>query len=131
MDLSLYYREFIGDASWKRIPNSCCVKSVTELKNGKLVGVGTDNHLWERPALEGKWTRRANNSCCVTGITAMGDGSLAGIGLFGGLYQRFSLDSAWKGPLGNSLDVKLIDIKYSFRDGLLYGVTNLHRSVLC
>lgn len=124
----LYTRESVDDAIWKLLPRSCCVKSITQLPDGRIIGVGMNNHLYKRAGLRGEW-ELIPKSCCVTRITSINDRSIIGIGLNGAMYQRKYLDSPWEGPIGNSLDVKLIDVKYSKKDDLLYGVTDKHKYV--
>ena len=122
----LYTRNSIDSAMWKLLPRSCCVKSITQLPDGRVIGVGMNNQLYMRPGLRGKW-KLIPNSCCVTRITSFNDSSIVGIGLNGALYRKNCLDEPWQGPIGNSLDVRLIDIKYSKKDDLLYGVTDKYR----
>lgn len=124
----LYTRKSVDQSEWSLVPGSCCVKSVTQLPNGKIIGVGMGNTLLQKHGLTRRWST-VPHSCCVTSVTALKDGSIVGAGMDGALYQRQTINSPWTGPIGNSLDVKIIDVKYSTKNDLLYGVTNANKYV--
>ena len=101
----VYLRTSNDNAKWKLLPASCFVKSLTQLPNGRFVGVDMGNQLVTKPALLGGWMQ-VPHSCCATRITSLNDASIVGIGNDGALYQRKSLNAPWIGPIGNSHDVK-------------------------
>ena len=117
MNNHLYYRT-IFDAPWRHVRHSCCVKSITQLKSGHIVGVGMGNKLWTRTSLFSTWTS-IPRSGSVIAITAGPKNSIIGVGTNHRLYMRKRLRARWTGPLLN--DGRVIDIKYG-ADGYLYGV---------
>ena len=118
MNNHLYYRTRF-DSSWKHVRHSCCVKSIAQMKNGLIIGVGMRNRLWVRQSLFSKWSWMVPRSGSVTSITIGPRGQIIGVGLNKKLYVRKCLTSRWFGPLRNSGGV--IDVKYG-SGGYLYGV---------
>ena len=61
MDNALWTRATLS-SHWVQVPNSTAVMDVTQLQDGRIVGVGMDNMLWTRPALAGSWTQVPNSA---------------------------------------------------------------------
>ena len=123
----MYYRSSIDNHPWKRIGSSCCVKSVAELPNGYLLGVGLDHHVYIRNKMWGRWYQKLPHSAAVKSIATTKTGKLYGVGMNNKIYvKQGNVYSHWRGPLGHSCCV--IDISFG-SDGYLYGVGTNYRYV--
>lgn len=79
---------------WTKVPGSNAVIAVTQLQDGTILGVGTDNALYTRPALAGSWTQ-VPSSKAVKAVTQRRDGTIVGVGMNNALYTRATLTSPW------------------------------------
>lgn len=79
---------------WKKVPGSNTVIAVTQLQDGTILGVGTDNALYTRAALAGAWTQVASSKA-VKAVTQRRDGTIVGVGMNNALYTRATLTSPW------------------------------------
>ncbi|XP_070563284.1 uncharacterized protein [Ptychodera flava] len=88
------------DGEWSDpIENSCCVLSVTVQPGGIVIGVGTDNQLYEWKSKGGKWSwvGPVEDSCCVMAIRTGTRGRLIGISTDNKLMTRAQLKGAtWR-----------------------------------
>ena len=114
----MYIKSSIDSSSWRQVPNSCCVKSVAELLDGRIVGVGMRNKLWIKRGFNGRWVPLSKIGS-VTSITVDNYDRIIGIGMNKKLYVKRCFDPYWRGPLKRSGGT--IDISFG-EDGHLYGV---------
>lgn len=73
---------------------------ITQLVDGSLVAIGTNQHLYTLANLNGNWHQwyhAGSHSCCVTAITAHPDGGVIGVGRDSNwLYKKqFSIGDTW------------------------------------
>jgi hypothetical protein len=101
-------------------PSTCCVISVTQTRDGTIIGVGTDNSLYKKKSLASKWTKiTCPQSCCVTSISTLNDGSIVGVGTNGLIYTRKSLDSVWT-LVDSSMQMSSVT---QLKDGTILGTS--------
>ena len=101
-------------------PSTCCVISVTQLTDGTIIGVGTDNSLWKKKSLASKWTKiTCPQSCCVISVSTLNDGSIVGVGTNGLIYTRKSLDSVWA-LVDSSMQMSAVT---QLKDGTILGLS--------
>jgi len=91
---------------WQKVPDTGNLIGLAALKDGTILGVGTDNQLYTRSeaasllqtpldkAPAGIWTH-IPNSGAVKAITQLKDGTIVGVGMDQGLYTRATLTSSW------------------------------------
>ena len=68
-------------------PSSCSVIGVTVMKDGIIVGIGTDNCLYTRATLNGSWVK-VPNSGSVISVAVMQDGKILGVETGGWLMAK-------------------------------------------
>jgi len=89
-------------APWGYVLNSGSVLSITALKNGFLVGVGTNKHLYYRKSFDGHPWKKVPNSCCVKSIMQLKNGLIVGVGMRNRLWVRQNLFTRWSLRIPNS-----------------------------
>jgi len=105
-------------------PDTCCVISITQLSNGALIGVGTDNYLYKREKLSDKWKQiKCPSSCCVTNVSTLSDGyTIVGVGLSGYIYTIVD-GQGWTLVDKSKKMLSVIQLK----DGTIIGAGTDHR----
>jgi len=111
---SILNKKWIGP-----IANSCCVKNITQLKDGTILGIGMDNKIWTKTKLTDVWLQSPIDTCCVTSVTQLNDGTILGIGMNNMIWKKNSLSEYWSGPIQNSCCV--INIT-QLKDGTILGI---------
>lgn len=109
-------------AEWTDIPNSGGMIGVTVMRDGTIVGVGTNNALFTRRLSDTAWTP-VSGSGNVIDVAALADGVLLGVGVDNILYTRQSLTSDWF-PVANG--GRLIAVA-ALSDGRILGVGTDHK----
>ncbi|XP_070563286.1 uncharacterized protein [Ptychodera flava] len=110
------------DGAWTDpIENSCCVLNVAVQPGGIVVGVGTDNQLYEWKSRGGvwSWVGPIENSCCVKSIRMGTRGFLIGISPDNRLLARSKLKGATWQRLKKGCCFKAVEV---VSDGRLFGV---------
>lgn len=91
---------------WQKVPDTGNLIGLAVLKDGTLLGIGTDNQLYTRSevasllhtpldkAPAGIWTQ-IPSSGAVKAITQLKDGTLVGVGMDHDLWTRAALTSGW------------------------------------
>jgi hypothetical protein len=98
-------------------PISCCVKSITQLKDGTILGIGLDDLMYKKKNLNELWTGAIKNSCCINHITQFNDGTIIGIGGVV-LFKKNNLEDPWVGIDKSCCKKSVIQLK----DGTILGV---------
>ncbi|XP_070563282.1 uncharacterized protein [Ptychodera flava] len=110
------------DGEWTDpIENSCCVLNVAVQPGGIVVGVGTDNQLYEWKSRGGEWSwvGPIENSCCVTSVRMASRGHLLGIGTDFKLMARSQLRGATWQRQPRGCCFRAVE---TTGDGTLYGL---------
>ncbi|XP_070563290.1 uncharacterized protein [Ptychodera flava] len=115
------------DGEWSDpLENSCCILSVAVQPGGIVLGVGTDNQLYEWKSRGGEWSwvGPLPNSCCVISVRMATRGRLIGIGTDYKLLARSSLRAGtWKRqPKGCCF--RAVD---TTGDGTVYGLSKSYK----
>ncbi|MEM0354276.1 MAG: tectonin domain-containing protein [Thermoplasmata archaeon] len=87
----------------------------------KLLGVGTDGHLYIKNSVDEMWNFIDKNTCCVRSAYQLADGRILGVGATkddNKLYIRDTLNDPWR-LIDNSCCVQSIT---QAPDGKIYGV---------
>jgi len=93
-DYYLYERGHLQE-SWRKVPNSCCVRAFTQLNDGTFLGVGKSYYsLYTRHGLYSPWVG-VPNSGSVVSVTQLDDGMIVGVGTNNHLLSRKNLSSNW------------------------------------
>jgi predicted flap endonuclease-1-like 5' DNA nuclease len=115
---------------WRSIPNSGGVVAVAVLKDGRILGVGTDSTLYTRSdaAILGQaildqkalspWTPAPPKSELYCSATGLAGGEILGVGQDNGLWVRATLDTPTR-RIPNSGQIKSVT---QLRDGTIVGV---------
>jgi len=108
---------------WRQISNNSYVIAITQLLDGTIVGVGSDNRIMTKKSLDDNWEGPIINpkqpAAALKSITQLNDGSILGIGMGDTLWTQKNLYSNWEGPLPNSCCVTNIT---QLKDGTILGV---------
>ncbi|XP_070563289.1 uncharacterized protein [Ptychodera flava] len=110
------------DGDWTDpIENSCCVLNVAVQPGGIVVGVGTDNQLYEWKSRGGEWSwvGPVENTCCVQSIRTGTRGQLIGVNTDDRLIVRSTLRGGTWRKLPKGCCYQNIEI---VNDGRIYGV---------
>jgi len=123
-DKTILYKSAWDAKEWKLVTNqNCCVISVAMAKDGTLVAIGTDNKLYSKPNLEGKWLKTSSSNEWVSSICIAPDDSIFAIGQNQGIFKKDSYknleNQSWKYQGNSSCCVKAITIA---PDGTFIGV---------
>ena len=119
-DTKLYYMPVdFSEVIWTQVSeNNCCVTSMTQMLDGTLLGVGTDNWLYSKLNLSAVWSR-VDNSCCVKSAIQLKDGTFLGVGMGNNLWTKTNLTDTWIEVQENSCCVTSI---IQLNDSTLLGV---------
>lgn len=96
--ISLRFRKY----AYQWLTIALQVLSITALKNGFLVGVGTNKHLYYRKSFDGHPWKKVPNSCCVKSIMQLKNGLIVGVGMRNRLWVRQNLFTRWSLRIPNS-----------------------------
>ena len=91
-DNKLYEVVSENPLKWRQIPSTCCVMSVTKLRNGTYLGVGMDNAVYETLSLKPCIWKKIQNSGNVTSVIQAQDGYFIGLGMDKKLWRSKTMN---------------------------------------
>ena len=96
-DAQLYKKDSF-EKRWELVKNQKPLRSVHVMRNGWIIGVGTDNKLWGKKNIDGPWTplhTQQSVGDVIDVSDAQQQGSLIGIGTDSKLYWKRSVLAPW------------------------------------
>jgi hypothetical protein len=117
MDNQIWTKRKLDEYWVGPFPNSCCIKSITQLKDGTILGIGMDDMMYTKKNLNELWTGPIKNSCCVSHITQFNNGIIIGIGGVV-LFKKNNIEDPWIAIDKSCCKKSVIQLK----DGTILGV---------
>lgn len=76
---NLYQRTKM-DSAWELVSNTCCIKSITQLKDLSFLAVGTDNKLYTKTNLTASWVYLMDNNININSVVQLQDRTILAVG---------------------------------------------------
>ena len=75
------YKRTKMDSAWELVSNTCCIKSITQLKDLSFLAVGTnDNRLYTKTNLTASWVYLMDNNISINSVVQLQDGTILAVG---------------------------------------------------